>query len=186
MEKTLTPSHTCPWWLLFTFDNRFRRLVHDPIKILTLHVQSGATVLDIGCGMGYFTLPLAQLVGPKGGVIAVDVQHKMLEGLRRRAERAGLMDRIRILHCAPDRIGLDQRLDFALAFWMVHEVKQPEPFLKEIYDVLKPGGGLLLVEPKIHVSRNVFENTVVLAQNSGYKTVARPMVWGSRSTFFLK
>ena len=78
-------GHTCPWWLLFTFDNPLRRLIHDPEKILAPYVESGDAVLDVGCGMGYFSLGLAKLVGPEGKVIAADLQPQMLAGLKKRA-----------------------------------------------------------------------------------------------------
>ena len=69
---TKTSGHTCPWWLLFTFDNPLRRLVHNPQEILRPYVERGDTVLDVGCGMGSFTLGLAELVGKDGRVIAAD------------------------------------------------------------------------------------------------------------------
>lgn len=58
-------THVCPWWLCFTFDNVFRKLFHDPEKILSPYVNEGDTALDIGPGMGYFSIPLARLVGSK-------------------------------------------------------------------------------------------------------------------------
>jgi SAM-dependent methyltransferase len=56
-------SHTCPWWLLFTFDNPLRRLLHNPQKLLAPYVGRCDQVLDVGCGMGFATLGLAKLVG---------------------------------------------------------------------------------------------------------------------------
>ena len=184
MNKTI--PHTCPWWLLPTFDNPLRKRIHDPQQILASYVRPGDTVLDVGCGMGYFTLTLARLVGAEGHAIAADLQPRMLDGLHRRAERAGLLDRIRFLHCAPDRIGLDCPLDFALAFWMVHEVRKPESFLQEIYTALKPGGRLLVVEPVIHVTGRDFELTVSLAERLGFSVQDRPRVRASRSVLFGK
>ena len=185
-------ARTCPWWLIPTFDNPVRRLIHDPQQILARYVHPGDIVLDVGCGMGYFTLPLARLVrledsGCTGGsVIAADLQPQMLAGLRRRAERAGLLDPIRFLQSTPDRIGLDCPLDFALAFWMVHEVRQPEPFLQEIVTALKSGGQLLIVEPVIHVRDRAFEGTVRLAERQGLAVQDRPPVKLSRAALFRK
>lgn len=76
-------KHVCPWWLCWTFDNLLRKLVQDPEKIIKPYVRGGSTVLDIGCGMGYFTIPLARLVGEKGQVIATDIQEQMLSALQR-------------------------------------------------------------------------------------------------------
>jgi ubiquinone/menaquinone biosynthesis C-methylase UbiE len=179
-------SFTCPWWLLPTFDNPLRKLIHNPQQILSPYVHPGDTVLDVGCGMGYFTLPLVRLVGPTGAVIAADIQSQMLDGLRRRAARAGLLDSIRFLPSTPDSIGLDCPLDFALTFWMVHEVRQPEPFLLEIYTALKPGGHLLIVEPAIHVPGQAFNKTVLLAERLGFTVQDRPAVKISRAVFLRK
>ena len=186
MKNAFTIPHTCPWWLISTFDNPLRKLIHDPQQILAPYVRPGDAVLDVGCGMGYFTLALARLVKPGGSVIAADLQPKMLAGLRRRAERAGLLDGIRLLQSAPDRIGLEEPLDFALAFWMVHEVRQPEPFLQEIAAALKPGGRLLIVEPVIHVPGGAFERTVSLAERLGLALQDRPRVRASRAALFQK
>ena len=76
-------KHVCPWWLCWTFDNLFRKLVQDPEEIIKPYVREGSTVLDIGCDMGYFTIPLARLVGEEGQVIATDIQEPMLSSLQK-------------------------------------------------------------------------------------------------------
>ena len=179
-------GHTCPWWLLFTFDNPIRKLVHHPEKILAPYVKPGDTVLDVGCGMGYFTLSLAELVGSEGQVIAADLQTQMLAGLQKRGERAGLVNRIQLCQSTSDRIGIDELVDFALAFWMVHEVHQPGNFLWQIYQALKPTGTFLLVEPIIHVSGKAFEQTVSLARGTGFRIVEQPKVRTSRAVLLGK
>lgn len=181
-----TNGHTCPWWLIPTFDNPLRRWVHRPQQILGSYVRPGDRVLDVGCGMGYFTLPLARLAGPTGRVVAADLQPQMLEGLRRRAEKAGLLGQIQMVQCSPERIGVAGPLDFALAFWMVHEVRKPEPFLAEIRDALKPGGQLLVIEPVIHVTERAFEQTLTLAQGLGFRLEQRPHVRVSRAALLCK
>ena len=136
------------------------------MQILSRYVHPVDTALDVGCGMGYFTLPLARLVGREG--------------------HAGLLDSIQFLRSAPDRIGPDCALDFALTFWMVHEARQPEQFLQEIYTALKPGGRLLVVEPIIHVPGQAFERTVRLAEGLGLAVQERPPVKFSRAALFYK
>jgi SAM-dependent methyltransferase len=184
-DQTPPPhSHTgevCPWWFCPAFDNPLRRLVHNPERILAGLVEPGQTALDLGCGMGYCSIPLARLVGPEGRVICVDLQDKMLAGVRRRAERAGVADRIRLHLAGPDGIGLAEAADFALAFWMLHEVPDQGRFLGEVRACLKPGGRLLIVEPRIHVSDAAFERSVEAAGGAGFAVVDRPDVAISRA-----
>jgi ubiquinone/menaquinone biosynthesis C-methylase UbiE len=186
MKTQPEATFTCPWWLLFTFDNPLRKLIHDSIRILSPFVKPGDTVLDVGCGMGYFSLGLAKLVGEKGKVIAADLQPEMLAGLSKRAKTAGLEKRIQPQLCQPDGIGVNEPVDFALAFWMVHEVRQRREFLREIYSLVKPGGKFLVVEPLIHVSGRDFERTVALSQEIGFKTGDRPWVAASRAILLMR
>jgi len=184
-EKTLTLNNsTCPWWLCFTFDNPVRRLLHKPEQILGGLIKPGQTVADIGCGMGYFTVPMAKMVGEGGRVIAIDLQLEMLAALKRRAARQNLQHRIHYHLAQLERIGLAEPVDFTLTFWMVHEVKDPAAFLAEIKGMLKPDGRFLMVEPKIHVSRAHFEKTVEIARTVGLVPVATPEVSISRAVLF--
>ena len=173
--------HTCPWWFGYTFDNPIRRLFHDPNTILGDYVAPGQTVVDIGCGLGYFSLALARLVGPGGKVIAVDIQSQMVQRARRRACRQDLADRIDFRQCDPDRLGVDSPADFVLAFWMIHEVTDPESLLEEVKSILRPHGRFLIVEPKGHVSPDRFEKTVQQALSVGYVVSEGPEIRFSRS-----
>lgn len=179
-------SPTCPWWLAPTFDNPLRRYVHDPAQILGDLVQPGQAAIDIGCGMGYFAIGLARLVGPDGRVVAADLQPEMLEGVARRAGRAGLLERLSLVQSTPERIGASGEFDFALTFWMVHEVRDQPAFLRQVAGLLKAGGKYLLVEPKLHVSAAAFEKTVALARAAGLRPLAPRGVRFSRAVLFEK
>ena len=98
----LLGQHTCPWWLGYTFDNPLRGLIHDPEEILGDFVEPGQTVVDIGCGLGYFSIALAKIVGPKGKVIALDIQRQMIQRARRRVERHGIASQVDFRLCKPD------------------------------------------------------------------------------------
>jgi ubiquinone/menaquinone biosynthesis C-methylase UbiE len=179
-------QHTCPWWLCYTFDNPLRRYVHDAREIFRDLVSEGDVVLDLGCGLGYFTLALAELVGASGRVVAVDVQSEMLSRARRRAERRGLAARIQFHHCAPDAIGLSGQFDFALSFWMLHEVRHRRAFLAEVRSLLVPGRSLLVAEPKGHVSARMFAREIEVAAESGFVVQEGPRVRLSRSAVCLR
>jgi len=177
----LMDEHTCPWWFVYTFDNPIRRLVQNPCAILRGLVKEGQTVVDVGCGAGYFSLALAELVGADGKVMGLDVQQRMLDIARRRAKRRGLDRSIEFRMCEPDSLGIEEPVDFVVAFWMVHEVSDRKAFLDEIKTFLRPSGLFLLVEPKVHVPLHRFEKTVELARLSGFEVEPGPKVWFSRS-----
>ena len=183
-KKTTENDHVCPWWLAFTFDNPLRKLAQAPQTILGDLLKPGDTALDIGCGMGYFTIGMAQLVGENGRVVAVDLQQEMLAGVQKRALKYGLAARVRLHQAAPETLGLSDPVDFALAFWMVHEVPNKAHFLREVKALLKPGGRFLLVEPKIHVGGKAFWATVALAEKTGFIPVEARKVTISRAMLF--
>ncbi len=179
-------SRVCPWWFIRSFDNPLRRFVQNPDTILRGIVRGGDRALDLGCGYGYFTIPMARLAGASGSVTAADVQPQMLAGVERRAKQEGLATRIR-LHRV-DEAGLDfaEAFDVVLAFWMLHEVPDQRATLEQIHGALKPGGRLLLVEPKGHVSRASFAGAVELARQAGLTAVCAPDVGLSRAVLMTR
>ncbi len=179
-------KHVCPWWLCRTFDNPLRRLFQDPEKILRPFVRPGFTVIDVGAGMGYFTLPLLHLVGSGGRVVALDIQQRMLQALERRAARAGLLSNLTLHLGKPGDPGMPDAADFVLIFWMIHEVGDQQAFLSHLTACLKPGGRLLIAEPLLHVTGDRFRFTVDAAGRAGLNLIDRPPVSLSRSALFSK
>jgi 2-polyprenyl-3-methyl-5-hydroxy-6-metoxy-1,4-benzoquinol methylase len=175
LQEPMT-NHICPWWGGYFIDNPLRRLLHDPEQIVGPYVQPGMTVMDVGCGMGIFSVAMAKMVGGQGRVIAVDLQQQMLDVVGRRAALAGVADRILLHRCEPDRLGVEVQVDFALAFAMIHEAPDARRLLGEIYGCLKPGGKLFAAEPRVHVRRWVFDATVTAAEELGFSLLDQPHV----------
>jgi ubiquinone/menaquinone biosynthesis C-methylase UbiE len=174
----------CPWWLGYFLASPLRRLRHDPHVLLAPFVSGGMTVLEPGPGMGFFTLDLARLVGAKGRVVAIDVQPSMLAALLKRAERAGLKSRIEAREPEGKQLGtgdLAAKVDFVLAFAVLHELPSIPGFFAEAYRALRPGGRLLACEPKLHVSAAAFEETLCQAQRASSRVESRATVRSSRS-----
>ena len=180
-------SHVCPWWAGYLIDNPLRRLIHNPEKILRPYVTPGMTAIDVGCGMGLFSIGMAKLVGDRGQVIAVDLQQKMLDAMRRRAEKAGVAGRIRAHRCEADNLNLDVEADFALAFAMVHEVPDTKRLLSQVYACLKPGGKFLVAEPRLHVPGHAFQKMLEIAADVGFRQSAeQPQVRHCFAVVFVK
>ena len=176
--------HRYPWWVNYTFDNAWRRLFHRPERMLAPFLGEGMTALDLGCGMGFFTLGMAGLVGDGGRVLAVDVRPKVLAVLVRRARRDGLAERIETHAGTLDGLGLHGEVDFALAFWMLHEADDKPAVCRDLHAALKPGGKLLVAEPKVHVTGRGFLDVVAAVEEAGMQLVERRRVALSRAAMF--
>ncbi len=179
----------CPWWLGYLLASPVRRLLDDPRKILSPFVVEGMMVLEPGPGMGFFTIELARLVGERGKIVAVDIEPNMLEGLRRRARKEGVLNRVDVRQATPPGLGLqdlDGRVDFALAFAVVHELPDQELFFADIHAALKPSGRALVAEPKGHVKEPEFRATLKVAESAGFRVDERPDIPRSRSAVLVK
>ena len=185
-KRLLFEEHTCPWWMAYAWDHRLRRWFHDTHTILKPYVSEGDRVADIGCGMGYFSIAMADFVGPSGTVFAVDLQQQMLDVLNRRALKHDAGQRIQAVLAGSEKKYIDRPIDFILMFWMLHEVEDKAAFLAAWYSHLKAGGTYLLVEPKLHISRKRFDEEVHLCRQIGFDQIARPPVRVSRAAFFKK
>ena len=179
-------TRVCPVGQAGTLDNRLRRWLQHPLKILSPYVRSGMTVLDYGCGPGFFTIDLARLVGPSGRVIAADLQSGMLEKLKRKIQGTELADRIRLHACEAERIGVAETVDFVLAFYVVHEIPRQDAFFRELAVIVRSGGRVLMVEPPLHVSKAAFKATLATAGNAGFIAEAGPRVLLSKSVLLRK
>ena len=186
----MAEHHVCPWWLGYTFLGPVRTwLTGRPEELFADYVKEGMTVLEPGPAMGFFTLPLAKMVGPKGRVIAVDIQPKMLDVLERRARKAGLEDRIETRLARADRMDIEDlngKIDFVLAFAMVHEVPSNVEFFNAMATALKPRQFLFFAEPVGHVKHEDFRRELEVAQAEGFEIVETPTVRRSQAAVLRK
>jgi ubiquinone/menaquinone biosynthesis C-methylase UbiE len=163
--------HVCPWWLAWGLSNPIRRWLNDPEAMLGDFVRPGERVLEIGPGPGFYTLPMARRVGADGRVICVDVQQRMLNTLVRRLARRGLGDRVETHCCAGGSSWLDSvrgSVDKAVLIYVLHEVPDPRQTLDEVHAALRPGGSVLLVEPRGHCSPELFAAELWAARQAGF------------------
>ena len=134
--------HGAPWLI------REERDQEENTKLLlkALQIKQGQTVADIGCGNGFYTLQLAKLVGPRGRVLAVDIQPEMLELLSKRASEAGIDNIEPILGTPADPKLPAGALDLVLLVDVYHEFAYPEQMLTAIRESLSPTGRVALAE----------------------------------------
>jgi len=179
-------NRVCPVERAGSLDNRIRRWLQNPQKILGAYIEEGMTVLDVGCGPGFFSIDMAQMVGESGRVIAADLQEGMLEKLRDKIKGTELEGRITLHKCEEDKTGVCENVDFILLFYVVHEVPNKEEFFNEIVNILKPNGQIFIIEPPFHVSKTAFEETVRKAREAGLTEVERPKVFISKTAILKK
>lgn len=142
--------------------------------------------MDVGPGQGFFSIPMAKMVGENGRVIAIDIQKKMLDILEHRAQKENVADRILFKLVSVTNYGINSEVDFALAFWMVHEVPDKKALLQSIYDSMKHGKQFLVAEPYLHVTNRMMEETVKTAQGVGFTLINRPKIFFSRAALLRK
>ncbi len=182
-------AHVCPWWIGFLLVNPLRKLMQNPEKILGPFIKEGMTILEVGPGMGYFSITLARMAGARGRVICVDMQERMLRSLKKRAAKAGYSDKIETRLCRADSLGIDDlkgAVDFVMLFAVVHEVQDRQGMFQQIWDCLKKGGMVLFSEPSGHESADGFNASLSMARSCGFATVEEPRIWRSRSAVLIK
>ncbi len=162
-------SAPCPSWLSWmleiggTRDRPFGR----GRAIDELDLRPGLRVADVGCGPGVLTLPIARAVAPGGEVVALDMQAKMLDRMRRRVDKAGVTNVHTVCAGAGDGQLPREYFDRAVLSTVLGEIPERVRALREIRDALKPGGYLVVAEvfgdPHYQFKRKVIQ----LAREAG-------------------
>lgn len=176
----------CPVERAGSLDSKIRRWLQNPYKILNKYIEEGMTVLDLGCGPGFFSIDMALMVGSTGRVIASDLQEGMLQKVKDKIKGTELEQRITLHKSEADKIGVSEHVDFVLLFYMVHEIPNKEAFFNEIGTILKPNGQVLMVEPPFHVSKSAFAETVGKAKSVGFTHAEGPKVLLSKTVILKK
>jgi ubiquinone/menaquinone biosynthesis C-methylase UbiE len=136
-------SHAGAGWL----DRPEREQEEQPDRaIAALELKPGDVVADVGAGSGYFTVRLAQRVGPGGRVFAADIQPEMLSLLRARLARERLSNVEPVLSTDTDPRLPPRSFDLILMVDVYHELAQPQVILSKLLTSLKPAGRLVLLE----------------------------------------
>jgi|WetSurMetagenome_2_1015567.scaffolds.fasta_scaffold34864_1 ubiquinone/menaquinone biosynthesis C-methylase UbiE len=179
MKTDVCPSSKYP-----KLESKFRKFIHNPQKIFSKYIKPGGSAIDIGCGPGFFTIELAKLVGEKGTVIGTDIQDEAITIINNKIKNTPLEKVVKAVKSSPESIGVTEKLDFILNFYVLHEVKNMKKFIEEIKFMMKPESIYMLVEPKGHVNKNEFAEELDIIKNTGFKLIESPKVFFSRTAVF--
>ncbi|MBN2571380.1 MAG: methyltransferase domain-containing protein [Ignavibacteriales bacterium] len=117
-------------------------------------------VIDFGCAMGFFSLPIVRMVRPNGKVCCVDVQKKMLDVLEKKARKKKLIEQIELINCNEGTLSIEHlkdKIDFVLAIAVLHELPEQKIFFQQIFSFMKKGSKILIAEPKGHVTTEILK-----------------------------
>ena len=181
-------QHICPWQGGPFLAASLRKIIHNPHRILKPYLSDGMIAMDIGSGMGFFTIPMSEITGKQGKVIAVDLQPQMLAGLQKKVQKTGI-DNITFHQCGNNSLNVkqwDDSVDFVLIMMMLHEVPDADRLIREVYSVLAPGGKLLFSEPVVHVSQSKYKKSLSMIQQTGFSITYKPKIALCRTTVFQK
>jgi ubiquinone/menaquinone biosynthesis C-methylase UbiE len=176
----MNSKRICPVERAGGLDNSFRKLFQSPNKILNNLISEDMHVLDLGCGPGYFTVEIAKMLR-SGKVVAADLQEGMLSIVKNKIKGTDLEERIVLHKCEDDKTGVSDKVDFILAFYMIHEVPDQKRLFDELRSILKLNGKLYIIEPKFHVTGKMFNDMINKLEDSGFRIVDRPKVFFSRA-----
>jgi ubiquinone/menaquinone biosynthesis C-methylase UbiE len=184
--KKENKNRVCPVERAGALDTRFRRWIQSPKRILKPYVKEGMHVLDLGCGPGVYTLEMAEMVGENGMVVAADIQEGMLQMVQKKIQGTPLDKIIELHKTSQNSLDLSLKADFTLAFYVLHEIPGKENLYRELHSLLKPGGKLLVIEPKGHVSKKEFKTMILQFTSLGFHTVSCAKVFFSRTVLLQK
>ena len=130
-------------------DSRFRYRFFPPASIITgSDIQPGQTVLEVGCGTGYFTLPAARLIGDQGRLVAIDILSESVDLVTKKVQTAGLTN-VRVVRSDAMDTGLDaESFDMVLLFGVIPAPMLPlNRLLPEMHRILRAEGSLAVWPP---------------------------------------
>ena len=164
-------------WIDRILARPIRYLFETPARLLKGYVKYGMTALDVGCGEGYYSVGMAQMVGPTGRVIAVDIEKEAIATLMKKAKEAGLSERIETRVSSEHDLGirdLSGQIDFALGVYVVHHAGDVGSLMSDVHRALRPGRRFLVIEPRHHASAAECEATETAARESGFLVADHP------------
>ena len=155
-----------PQFLANLIDNPLRRRIQPPGEMPIRHgIKPGMTVLEVGPGNGRYTIETARQIGSRGKLVTIDIEPKMIERVRQRAQTEGMTNleaKVADVYKLPFE---DGTLDAIYMITVISEIPEPERAMREFYRVLSPSGTLafseLLTDPDYPLARTLIRKAGV-------------------------
>ncbi len=157
-------------------NSSFRKSLQPPEKVLRRSgVRRGETVIDLGCGSGALTLPLAEAVGPTGLVLAIDINESLLRQLLDELSgRSDLSTRVEVIQASAHDLPLrDSSADRCIMVSSLQEIPDRSRALKEVARILREGGTLAVTEFFVDPDFPLLSTTVRLVEGAGFRVEAK-------------
>ncbi len=123
------------------FDDATRRQWQDPEAILRgIGLKPGLTLMDIGCGNGFFTLPAARITGVNGKIFGLDISSQSIEEIRRKATAESLANLQLTVGRAEETMLCNACADIIFFSIVLHDFQDPSRVLQNARQMIKPGG----------------------------------------------
>jgi ubiquinone/menaquinone biosynthesis C-methylase UbiE len=175
--------HLIPAWMVPLLSLPLRRIWDPPERLVLPLVHPGDRILEVGPGSGFFTFPMAKAAGPGGRLFCVELQETVLGRLRRGVAGRGL-GQVEVRPCGADDLriqDLEASMDLAVAIDVLHETPDPASTLRQMAAALRPGGVLLIREPRGHCPAPLFQAELAWAVLAGLEPRAGALDFGPRA-----
>lgn len=136
-----------------------------------LRLKPGDAVLELGPGPGYFTLEAAQMVGPQGRIVCLDIQWEMITGLLKRLDEHGAANAHPVVGDALSLPLADGSVDAAFLIAVLGEIPDRPRALAELRRILKPGGVLSISESLTDPDYQLEDSVRDLCRASGFEVL---------------
>ena len=158
-----------------------REKEEEPAKLIELlKLKEGMVVADVGAGSGYHSFRMSEKVGPKGKVLAVDIQKEMLDAIRKKAKEKNITNVEPVLGTENDPKLPEGKVDLILLVDVYHEFAQPYEMTQAMVKALKPGGRLVFVEFRLEDPKVPIKLVHKMTEEQVKKEMAvQPLKWVS-------
>ncbi len=176
------PKSPFPAWMAPFLDNVFRRLflTNPRRKVLESGVKEGDRVLELGCGPGFYTEAISNIVGPAGKVYAHDVQPEMIERVERKIAKKSLANSVTVLSSSA-RVPIETGyIDFIFAANVWEEIDKEvitEDTIKELARLCAVNGRVFIEDHKFGGGRPSIEKAIALMESNGFLLESRGETW---------